>query len=153
MLSRVPAHHSTPLCWHPQDTRYDGGRMRGVPYPGSVLSDRYRILEILEEGEMSVVARGERLPDGTLVEVLCGQPAQKCGMRSITAVVRARRASCSASRRKAASTWGSDVHAAIRAPIKRASKVALNSLYSGTSGAPCSSLLPITRGRRAAARS
>lgn len=41
--------------------------MSGVPIPGAVLAGRYRVREILDEGQMSIVAAGERLADGAPV--------------------------------------------------------------------------------------
>lgn len=38
--------------------------MSGMPHPGLIVAGRYRVVEILSEGQMSVVARGERLPAG-----------------------------------------------------------------------------------------
>ncbi|MBI2394420.1 MAG: serine/threonine protein kinase [Deltaproteobacteria bacterium] len=48
--------------------------MTGVLSPGTVVAGRYRSIEILEQGDMSIVARGERVGDGAPVALKVIQP-------------------------------------------------------------------------------
>ncbi len=94
-----------------------------------------------------------REPSGTRVEVLCGQPEQKYGVRwnslgfalppSTRWAIRARRAL----------TRSTSANASTRSAMASATSVAFSSPLARNSWRPASSCLPSTRGRRPCGRS
>jgi len=99
-----------------------------------------------------------RLPSGTLVDVLCGQPEQKYGARIKSIFGRASAASFwlmkSTRWRIFSSVRGLSARRSIRVAITRAIIAGVNSPAAGSSQSPCgrthspfSSNLPTTRGR------
>ena len=90
-----------------------------------------------------------RLPSGILVEVLCGQPEQKYGVRCSFAapMPSAGRSNASSFARRCSSAglrWPSLRN---RATTAAATMVGVSSPSLGNSGAPLSSRLPTTEGR------
>ena len=92
-------------------------------------------------------------PSGTAVDVLCGQPEQKYGMRATLARGRASSASFDSMNFNRASMMGEVWNLAMRRAITRATIAGVSSPAAGsshsersTSHSPCSSYLPITRG-------
>ena len=89
-----------------------------------------------------------RLPSGTTVELLCGQPEQKYGARCD--LIRGVAATASKLSRRATRCAMAALPAPIRSSretIARATMVGFSSPSLGSNGAPRSSLLPTTDGR------
>ena len=90
-----------------------------------------------------------RLPSGTRVEVLWGQPEQKYGVRATERASRARFARAFASRKAMRSrTAGEAWKWAMRGARARATSSGETSGKPGSSTRPDSSFWPMTRGRR-----
>ncbi len=94
-----------------------------------------------------------RLPSGTRVEVLCGQPEQKYGVRATLDGGAARSFSLASSRARRCCSSGDSPPCFIRRPaITMATPVGVSSPSLGRMIWPVSSVLPITSGRRSAGR-
>ena len=92
-----------------------------------------------------------RLPSGTRVEVLCGQPEQKYGVRATLGGGAA--SSFSLASRRASRCWSSGESPMCfisRLAITMATPVGVSSPSLGRMMRPVSSALPITSGRRSA---
>ena len=87
-----------------------------------------------------------RLPSGTLVEVLCGQPEQKNGVRAIAGWWPPPRAPSRRGTRGARRCAARGTEALEPAGDDPRDLVAVSSLVSRSSGAPCSSDLPMITG-------
>ena len=92
-----------------------------------------------------------RLPSGSCVEMLCGQPEQKNGARcDLICGVAATRSNDSSRDSRCANCGLPLPISSSRDRIARATSVGDNSPSLGNNGAPRSSLLPTTEGRRPA---
>ena len=86
------------------------------------------------------------VPSGALIELLCGQPEQKNGVRCAIGSVAGRPSIAASSRRRASTESSRTPRAARRAATARAIRSASRSSSRGSSGSPRSSVLPTMRG-------
>ena len=91
-----------------------------------------------------------RLPCGRRVDVLCGHPEQKNGVRRMPMAGVVRRSKLSSRSTRSANGLTSALRRSSRVVMARATKTGVSSPVLGKSGTAFSSVLPVTRGRRAA---